>query len=382
MSVATSIRARWLRRVALRSAALLAALALAGCSSDKPKPSPLEPFTPRIAGRVVWSTGIGAIDFPLGVAVRDGRFIAAASNGTVLALDAETGAEAWRAQVGAGLSAGVGSDGRFTSVVTRDNEVVTIEAGQVRWRQRVAARVLTPPLVAGERVFVLAVDRSVHAFDALDGRRLWSFSRPGDALTLAQAGVLTAARNQVLVGQGGRLVALDPLRGTVNWDLPLANARGSNEVERLADLVGPAVRQGDRLCARAFQNAVGCADLARPAVLWTRNSAGARAIGGDDGRLYGADASDRITAWNPATGEMLWTNERMLHRGLSGALAVGPTVVFGDAQGMVHFLSAADGSLMLRLPTDGKAVVGTPVLAGQTLLVTTRGGGLYAFRPN
>ena len=30
---------------------------------------------------------------------------------------------------------------------------------------------------------------------------------------------------------------------------------------------------------------------------------------------------------------------------------------------------------------DGSAIVGTPVLAGTTLLVATRGGGLFAFRP-
>lgn len=370
-------RPRW-RRVA----ALLISGVLAACSSDKPKPAPLEAFTPRIAGRAVWSASIGAIEFPLGVAVRDGRFIAAASNGTVVALDADTGQEVWRAQAGAGLSAGVGSDGRFSSVVTRDNEVVTFESAQVRWRQRVPARVLTPPLVAGERVFVLAVDRSVHAFDAVDGRRLWTYARPGDALTLAQAGVLVAARNQLLVGQGGRLVALDPLRGTVVWDLPLATTRGTNEVERLADLVGPPVRHGNSLCVRAFQSAVGCVDLVRPAVTWTRNNAGARAIGGTAERVFAADASDRITAWSSATGELAWTNERMVHRGLSGALAVGPTVVFGDAEGQVHFLAVQDGSLQLRLPTDGKPVVGTPALSGQTILVATRGGALHAFRPN
>lgn len=353
---------------------------LAGCAADKPKPTPLENLTTRIAGRLLWSASVGGIDFPLSVAVRNGHFIAAGSSGTVLALDAQTGAEAWRAQAGATLSAGVGSDGRFSSVVTRDNELVTFEAGRQRWRQRLPARVVTAPLVAGERVFVLAVDRSVHAFDALDGRRLWTFQRSGEALTLAQAGVLMAARNQLLAGQSGRLVALDPLRGTVLWDLPLATPRGSNEVERLADLVGPAVRHADRVCARAFQNAVGCVDLVKPAVLWSRNTGGISAVGGNAERLFGGDASDRLTAWHAETGDVAWTNEALRHRGLSGALAVGNSVVFGDSEGLVHFLAVADGTPQLRLPTDGKPVVGTPVLSGKTVLVATRAGGLFAFR--
>jgi outer membrane protein assembly factor BamB len=43
--------------------------------------------------------------------------------------------------------------------------------------------VVTAPLVAGERVFVVGVDRSVQAFDAATGRLLWVMRRPGDALT-------------------------------------------------------------------------------------------------------------------------------------------------------------------------------------------------------
>jgi hypothetical protein len=55
-------------------------------------------------------------------------------------------------------------------------------------------------------------------------------------------------------------------------------------------------------------------------------------------------------------------------------------VVFGDAEGQVHFLSASDGQTQLRLPTDGSPVVGTPAVAGKTMLVVTRNGGLFGFR--
>jgi outer membrane assembly lipoprotein YfgL len=362
--------------------ALLSLLTLGACSSDKPKPTPLETYTPTIAGTQAWNLNIGSIDFPLVPVVRDGVFQVAAGNGDVLAVQADTGAVMWRASAGDAIAAGVGSDGRYTSVVTRGNEVVTFDSGREVWRKRVPSAVVTPPLVAGERVFVMGVDRGVHAFDAVDGRRLWVYSKPGDALTLAQASVVMAYKNNLLVAQGQRLTALDPLRGTVQWEVALASPRGTNEVERLADLVGPALRLGDRVCARAFQAAVACADAARGALLWSRNVGGINAVAGDAELIFGADASDRITAWRANSGDMVWQNEKLLYRGLSGALALGPSVVFGDSEGYVHFLAAASGEQQLRLPTDGKAVIGTPALSGRTLLVTTQGGGLYAFRPN
>ncbi len=57
-------------------------------------------------------------------------------------------------------------------------------------------------------------------------------------------------------------------------------------------------------------------------------------------------------------------------------------MVFGDFQGWLHFLSQDNGEMLLRLPTDDSPVVGTPVISGTTMLVVTRKGGLFAFRPN
>ncbi|GAB4037899.1 MAG: outer membrane protein assembly factor BamB [Rubrivivax sp.] len=366
-----------MRRLALALAALLAA-----CSStDKPKPAPLEAFTPAISGSLAWSAKVDGIGFPLQAAARSDQFVVAGNDGTVLALDPGTGRELWRGNAGAPIAAGVGSDGRFAAVVTRNNELVVFEAGAEKWRKRLPARVLTAPLVAGERVFVLRVDRAVHAFDALDGRALWSWQRPGDPLTLAQAGVLAPYKNLLLVGQGPRLVALDPLRGTPRWESAVATPRGTNEVERLAELIGPLLRTGDTVCARAFQSAVGCVDASRGVLLWSRPNSGATALGGDAELVLGADASGRLTAWRTTGGEVAWTNERLLYRELGAPLLAGSVVVVGDLEGLVHFLSRRDGSTQLRLPTDGTPAVGAPVLSGTTVLVTTRGGGIFAFRP-
>ena len=369
-------------RRGLGCVALMLAALLGACSSDKPKPTPLESITPQIAGRLVWSARIDGAAPGLIVTSRDGEFTVAAADGSVLALQADNGREVWRGNAGARLSAGVGSDGRYAAVVTRDNEVVVLERGAIKWRARLASRVATPPLVAGERVFVMGVDRVVTAFDALDGRLLWLLQRPGEALTLSQPGVVTAFKDTLLVGQGQRLTGIDPLRGTVRWEVALANPRGTNEVERLSDLTGPALRVADMVCARSFQVGVGCADAQLGTLLWTKSVGGIQAIGGDADLVVGADASDRITAWRASNGDLVWNNENLRYRGLSGALVLGRTVIFGDSEGQVHFLNRTDGKTLLRLPTDGSPVVGVPVRSGNTILVVTRNGGLFAFRPD
>jgi outer membrane protein assembly factor BamB len=372
------------RGAARRLAALIAvsAAVLAGCaSSSKPSPQPLEPLTPKIVRSLAWSQRIEGVKFPLEVAVTKGAFTVAGSDGTVLALDAQTGRELWRGNAGARLSAGVGSDGRYAAVVTNDGELVVFDQGQVKWRKPLGERVTTAPLVAGERVFVLGVDRMVQAFDEVDGRKLWSLQRPGDPLTLAQSGVLAPFNDTLIVGQGPRMAGVDPLRGSVRWEVAVGSPRGANEIERLADLVGPAARVGDLICARSFQVSVGCVNADRGTLVWSKNVGGIDAVAADAQFVFAGDASDRITAWKTASGDMAWTSEKLLYRGLSAPLSIGKTVVFGDAEGTVHWLARATGEAQLRLPTDGSAIVAAPVASGSTMLVVTRNGGLFAFRP-
>ena len=392
MNGVTTLRGRSL--AALAATVMIAATALlAGCADDVAKPVPLEPLEAKIAGHEVWKLNLGSGFSTLsalagnagfgaqGVTVAGNNFIIGALNGALVSVDAATGKENWRADAGGRLSSGIGSDGRFSAVVTRDGDLVTLDGGKIIWRQHLGSAVVTAPFVAGERVFVLGVDRSVQAFDALDGKKLWVYARAGDALTLSQAGVLTAWQDTLLFGLGARLTALDPIKGTIRWEVPVAAPRGTNEVERLADLVGPAARVGSVYCIRAFQNGIGCVDAERVTALWSINVGGAQSLGADDDYVFSGDASDRLSARRRANGESVWLSDKFQNRKLSGMLSIGKVVVFGDLDGYVHFLDRATGAPLLRLPTNGSRIVGTPVRAGNTLAVTTQDGAVYAFRP-
>lgn len=369
------------RRRLLGLAGLGIAAVLAGCSADRPKPTPLEPLTPKIGARAVWQSRLGTVNFPLSVATRGGAVVVAASDGSVVALQVTDGRELWRGSVGGTVTAGVGSDGRYAAVVTADNMLRVLDRGRALWSAALASRVVTAPLVAGERVFVVGVDRVVHAFDAVDGRRLWRFARQGEALTLAHPAALTAFKDTLLAGQGALLVGLDPSAGTVRWEVALTPPRGTNEVERLNDLVGPVLRQDGMVCARAFQTAVGCIDAQRQTLRWSRIVGGIQAVGGDADLIFGADSSDRVSAWRAASGDLAWTHDRLLYRGLSAPVVSGRSVVFGDFEGQLHFLARDDGRTLARVPTDGSAVAAQPLVVDGLVVVVTRAGSVLALRP-
>jgi outer membrane protein assembly factor BamB len=378
-------------RMARASYALVLIASLAGCSmmpsflggggAEKPKPAELGPNAALMAVRPVWTARVGQVGFPLMISVNGSTVAVASSDGSVAAIDAATGRDLWRASAGAPIAAGVGSDGKLTAVVTRSNEVVTFDGGQIAWRQKLGAQAYTPPFVAGGRVFVLAADRSVSAFDGQTGRKLWTQQRAGEPLVLRQAGVMLAVGDTLVVGLGPRMVGLNPINGSVRWEAPVASPRGTNDVERLVDLVGRVSRVGNSVCARAFQATVGCVDASRGLLVWSKPAQGAEGVHGDDRLVFGTEADGKVVAWRRDNGERAWTSDRLLYRGLTAPLAVGRSVVVGDSTGLVHLLSREDGSPLTRLSTDGTAVTAAPTLAGNTLVVVTRGGGIYGFVP-
>jgi outer membrane protein assembly factor BamB len=360
---------------------LVGLLAACASGSKAPKPADLGANPGLLGVRKAWTTQVGKVDFPLTVNTSANAVTLASSDGVVTSLDPQTGASLWRIKLGSQIAAGVGSDGKYSAVVTRDNQLVTMAAEGELWRAKLSSQVFTAPLVAGERVFVLGADRSVSGFDALSGKKLWTNQRPGEALVLREAGALLAVNNTLVVGLSGRLVGLNPLTGSVLWDAPLATPRGTNDIERLVDLVAGVSRNANVVCVRAFQAAVGCVDTNQGNVIWKQPAYGSAGLAGDDKLVYGVEGDGKLVAWRLGGGEVAWTYERLRYRQLGTPLVLGRSVVVGDSTGFLHFLARADGSPLTRLTTDGSAIAATPVVAGTTLVAVTRNGTVFGFQP-
>src|SRR5690606_5695708 len=111
-----------------------------------------------------------------------------------------------------------------------------------------------------------------------------------------------------------------------------------NDVERLVELVGRTSREGESVCARAFQTSVGCVQTARGMVAWTQPAGGAEGIHGDAETIFGTESNGAVIAWRRADGSRLWATDRLKYRKLTAPLLLGRSVVVGDDAGLVHLL--------------------------------------------
>ena len=366
---------------AARRLAALGGLALAACSSGpqyKPVDIPNVPVVQEV--KQVWTVALGAVPETLVPAVLSNQVIVANERGEVQGIDLNAGRSLWRLALNERLAAGVGSDGQRHAVVTAGNELLVLQDAKVVWRQRLPAQSFTAPLVAGQRVFVLLADRSVLGYDGASGRLLWTQQRPGDPLVLKHAGVLMPVGDTLVAGLSGRLVGINPTTGALRWDAPIATPRGTNDLERLVDVVGPVSRQGDELCARAYQSQVGCVSAVRGQVRWTRSANSDHGVHGNDQIVVGAEANGVVVAWQRSSGERLWQADRLRYRRLSAPLVTPKGIVVADSGGWAYLVSLTDGALLNRWRTDDTALAGYPQAFAGGFLLLNRSGRLAAYQ--
>jgi len=355
---------------------------LAACSTSKPKPSQIPAIKADKPIQALWQFKIGGdVSFVQNLQAVQERMALTSDDGKIAVVNVRNGQVVWRHELKTALNTGAGFDGEHVAVVTLNNELLMLQDGKVLWRNHLTSQSYTHPLVAGERVFMMMADRSVLAFDLVSGQRLWIQQRPGEPLVLKQNGVLMSFQNTLLVGLGGRLTAINPDNGQVKWDVPIANPRGINDLERLVDLVAKPSRVNNSVCVRAFQSQVGCVDAFRGSVLWTRASIGSHGVDGDAKTLIGTESNGMVQAWNRTTGDRLWDSDRLKYRELTGPMFTSRGIVIGDSGGWLYLLSSADGSLINRVQTSSDGFASTPTaLADGGFVVLTRDGLLQAYQ--
>jgi len=381
-------------RIAWRFAPLvMAALALAGCSSlnplnwfdssdKRPKMAPLPALSNAIPVRKLWQANIGAADTAVfSPAVARESVYAAAHDGTVVRLNAASGKQMWRVSAGRSLSGGVGADDSLVVVGTEEGEVIALEAadGRLRWRARVSSEVLSAPVLTGDLVVVRSADARLFAFDAKDGKRRWVYQRSTPTLSVRSPEGIVAARGLVFAGfPGGKLVAVALTNGALRWEATVSLPRGATELERVTDVVGVPWVSEREVCAVAYQGRVACLDAATGNLLWARPMSSTAGLDSDVRYVFVPDEKGAVHALDRAGGTSVWTQDKLALRELTAPLALGHEIVVGDVEGYVHIVSRENGSFIGRTATDGGPIVSAPVRLDGGFLVQTAKGGLYA----
>ncbi|WP_282267653.1 outer membrane protein assembly factor BamB [Stenotrophomonas sp. PS02298] len=385
----------------------LMAVALTGCSTVKGwfagkdaeakkalEPAELTKFEASVKVDKIWSANVGKGEGRIGLRqapiVADGRVYAAAVQGGVHALDLQTGKQVWeyspakeKKKPKLRLSGGPGVGDGLVVIGTLDGQVIALDAanGSEKWKSKVPGEVIAAPAVAQGLVFVRSNDGRTTALDAATGEQRWFNSQELPSLTVrGNAPVVTGPGVLFIGNDDGTLAALAMQDGRPLWEQMVGTPEGRTELERMADIDGAPVLEGNTLFVTSFKNETMAIEGPTGRPLWSRDHGGGGGVAVSSGNVVVTDGKGVVYGLDKTSGSAMWSQQALARRSLTGAAIQGDYAVVGDYKGYLHWLRLSDGELAAREKSGGDALLAQPVVADGILLVQNVDGKLTAFR--
>ncbi len=349
-------------------------------------PAQLVDFEPSVRVRKVWDAGIGdgneVLRLGLTPASDGSRVFAADNDGRVSGFDAVRGRRLWRSKTRLPLSGGPAAGAGHVVVGSSDGIVVALNAedGAEEWRTNVGSEVLAPPAI-GRHVYVRTVDGKLIALGTGDGVQVWFVQQTMPRLSVRGTGSPVADGGVVICGfDNGRVAAYDANDGSLIWDVLVAPPAGRTEVERLSDVNATVRVIGEEVYAVGYQGRLVALARESGQILWSQEVSSYSGLGADLSNLYVSGEQGELIAVERSSGQELWRHDLLSNRDLTAPAAYGASVVVGDLEGYVHFFDAATGTLQARVRVDSARVTSSPLVVNDLLYVMSDGGELAAYR--
>jgi outer membrane protein assembly factor BamB len=365
-------------------------------------PAELMEFVPEGRVREIWDASVGS-----GLGERYTRLVPAIDGRTLYvadeARDLADGERRWQTRVGrpAGgildsvvfwgrdddggsfVSGGVAVGEGRVFIGTEDGELIALrdEDGGELWRTQLSSEVLSPAETGADHVFVMTLDGRLTALSLADGSRVWSYDTQVPVLTLR--GTSTPVYSEPLVFAGfanGRLAALRGANGEAIWEHVVSLPSGRSELERISDLDSSPLITPAGAFVGSYQGALKSLRLLDGAVQWERPISSHAELAEGYGQVYSTDEDGVLRAMDQATGNVVWEQDGLVRRGVTGPGVFGPYVAVGDFEGYVHVFAQSDGRPVARARFDRDGIRVAPMGLDDRLLVFGNGGRLGVLR--
>lgn len=350
--------------------------------------------------------------------VANGRVYVMDTTATVRAIDAQSGAVAWSAQLAGRVGPAVKRGGvtglvlgkahksfknsLFGGGVSFDDgklyatnglgDVAQMDAatGKILWRVTPGGPLRGAPVVANGAVYAMTQDNQLFALNVADGGTLWSASGPLQTAGVFGAGAPAVARGTVIAGfSSGDLDAYRYENGRVVWQDALTRTSVSTTVGDVSDVDASPVVDDTRVYAVGAGGRTIALDLLTGQRLWELNIGGIStpALGGD--WLFVMSDQAQLFCVQRTTGKIRWgsqldrwKNPKKKTRGIfwSGPILAGGRLVLANSDGELVYVAAETGKVTGRVQASKSGFNLPPVVAGNTLFLLDAAGTLSAWR--
>lgn len=312
----------------------------------------------------VFSTDVGSkkaskkdpLDLQVGYA--SGQIVTASRGGELTGFNS-TGEQIWSLKVNDQITGGVSIDALSQTAIvsTRNGKVMAFDSstGAKRWEQQLSGSVLTPALIANNRVVLSANDGFLHGLSLQTGQSVWQFATQVPAISVRGSAAPTLLDNQtaLLATADGRLHAITIDNGLPQWSRRVGIGTGSSEVERMSDVDGMPIVDKEQLFAISYSGQLLGIDLASRQVMFVNDVASLKSLAVNPQQVIATSLDGKVVAYDRNSGETLWESDALAYRELTNPVMIGNYIAVGDLDGVVHLFDPASGNIVSRVQTKG-----------------------------
>ena len=288
---------------------------------------------------------------------------------------------------------GLATDGARLYVTTGFGSLVALDAatGARLWSQDLDAAATGAPTVRGDLVYAVSRDSRAWAIDATTGRVRWELSGVPDPAGIdGGAAPAVTERLAFFPLNSGELVAALREGGTRTWTAPIVGGRRGRTYATFRDITGDPVVEDGVVYAGNPSGVTAALDATTGERLWTAEEGAMSPPWVSGGSVFQITDRNELVRLDAETGERIWGTElpyystdrpsrrREIHAHYGPVLAGGRLIVASDA-GRLRSFDPVSGALVGSVELPGGAT-SNPVVAGRTLYVVSRDGQLHAFR--
>lgn len=330
--------------------------------------------------------------------VADGRLFFLDADHRITAVDIRDGDRAWSTRVRPEDSrdrrargGGVAAYGGRVFVTTGFGFVVALDAntGEEIWRANGGAPFLTAPTVSGGRLYAITADSELLAFDTNTGAVQWNYQAIAEpARILSSPSVAVDGETVIAPFASGELVALLAANGRRLWSDSLSRTGRLTSLSAINDISGRPVVDNGVVFAASHSGVLAAIDLRVGQRGWSRPFASTQTpwIAGDV--LYSVSVDGELVAFDRQTGNAFWVTQLRRYRNeenrsgrvsWTGPVMFGSRLVLANSLGQVVAVSPESGQTVATADVRQPVFI-PPIVANGNVFVVTDSARLIALR--
>ena len=247
----------------------------------------------------------------------DGRVFVMDGESRVSAVDADSGAILWQANLrpdgrDRAYGGGVAVSGNRVYVTSGYRFVAALDAqsGAEVWRTSFDAPIHGAPTVAAGRVMAVDVDNQILALDADTGTMVWSYQAISEPARLMRASSPAVSGDTVIAPfSSGEIAAIRAANGQELWTQVLSRTSRTSALSEIRDIAGrPAISRGV-VYAVSHSGLISAMDVRTGQPAWQLPLTGVNApwVAGDV--VYAVSKAGQLTVINRQYGQVYWIRD-------------------------------------------------------------------------